>query len=67
LKLITVQISRGVWLDRGEIDKIIERSIPDARTAPQNQLNYPSRQQHYSENDYRYKKKKGLLGDLFDF
>lgn len=65
---------RGVWLDRGELDKIIERSMPEVRTAPQNQPNYPNRQQHYSdrqqeysENDYRYKKKKGLLGDLFDF
>jgi len=28
---------RGVWLDRGELDKIIERSAPqpDARPAPQ--------------------------------
>jgi Zn-finger nucleic acid-binding protein len=68
---------RGVWLDRGELDKIIERSIPEVRTAPQNQPNVPNyldrqqnysdRQHHYSENDYRYKKKKGLLGDLFDF
>ncbi|WGD36782.1 zf-TFIIB domain-containing protein [Lysinibacter sp. HNR] len=24
---------RGVWLDRGEIDKIIERSAPTAQTA----------------------------------
>lgn len=25
---------RGVWLDRGELDKIIERSAPPATTAP---------------------------------
>ena len=25
---------RGVWLDRGELDKIIERATPPAATAP---------------------------------
>lgn len=60
---------RGVWLDRGELDKIIERSIPDVKPSPQSYQDrqYQERQQHYSENDYRHKKKKGLLGDLFDF
>lgn len=28
---------RGVWLDRGELDKIIERSAPAAAPAPQPQ------------------------------
>ena len=70
---------RGVWLDRGELDKIIERSAP---TAPQNQQQQQMQQQQqqmqqqqqrysddrqYSESDYRYKKKKSILGDLFDF
>lgn len=56
---------RGVWLDRGELDKIIERSFQD-NSSTQND-NY-SGKQHYSKgSDYRYKKKKGLLGDLFDF
>jgi len=26
---------RGVWLDRGELDKIIERSLPNRAEAPQ--------------------------------
>jgi hypothetical protein len=52
---------RGVWLDRGELDKIIERAsveqAPPARgTAP-----HP---QHY---DKRYRKPKSLLGEIFDF
>ena len=25
---------RGVWLDRGELDKIVERSVPQAGPAP---------------------------------
>ena len=66
---------RGVWLDRGELDKIIERSAVPA--APQPARAEP-RQQDYREDshggyrDYsakRYKKKKrgGFLEDLFDF
>jgi len=43
---------RGVWLDRGELDKIIERnaadSAPAAQTAPPAQGNFapPPQQQH---------------------
>ena len=56
---------RGVWLDRGELDKIIERSTPQSRPAEQN---FREDKSFSSDSDYRYKKKnKGLLGDLFDF
>jgi hypothetical protein len=56
---------RGVWLDRGELDKIIERSSQNVNN---NQTAGFSERQNYSrDNDYRNKKKKGLLGDLFDF
>lgn len=60
---------RGVWLDRGELDKIIERSIPTSPAPPvqQHQQQYSDQRHYSSDNDYRYKKKKGLLGDLFDF
>lgn len=57
---------RGVWLDRGELDKIIERST---QTAP-SQSSYNRGDQHsrYKEGDHRYRKKKdSFLGDLFDF
>lgn len=56
---------RGVWLDRGELDKIIERSSQNVRV-PQND-SYFDRHRYESDKDYRYKKKKGLLGELFDF
>lgn len=68
---------RGVWLDRGELDKIIERS---ASPAPQPQApaaNYPGGHGHthghgYMDKDHghrHHKKSKagGFLGDLFDF
>jgi uncharacterized protein len=67
---------RGVWLDRGELDKIIERSANDAqpaRAAPPPQqpqsTNYPQQgypQQGYSQHDYRHKKRKSFLQELFD-
>lgn len=56
---------RGVWLDRGELDKIIERSTQNIKSSDSD--NYYERHKYAKENDYRYKKKKGLLGDLFDF
>ena len=37
---------RGVWLDRGELDKIIERSAREAAPAPQPQAAPPPPQQH---------------------
>ena len=56
---------RGVWLDRGELDKIIERSAPIVQNT---QSDRNRDQQHYSkDNQQHYRKKKGLLGDLFDF
>jgi Zn-finger nucleic acid-binding protein len=58
---------RGVWLDRGELDTIVERSAqtggPDRET-----------QERYRDDQYRqarqpcYGKKKRLsLGEMFDF
>lgn len=73
---------RGVWLDRGELDKIIERSAAfDARKAnPPRPQSYdeqkPSRQSYDYDDDRRYNdepydprknKRKSFLGDLFDF
>ena len=68
---------RGVWLDRGELDKIIERS---ARTAPTprnrdhddglgRQHSYSRQDDHGYEQLYRGKKKRksSFLGELFDF
>jgi uncharacterized protein len=57
---------RGVWLDKGELDKIIERSSSEDFNRP-----YESREQKYPKHEGEYKhqhrRKKGFLGDLFDF
>lgn len=56
---------RGVWLDSGELDKIIDRSTHNLKTT-QDHMFY-GKQYHSLDDEYRYKKKKKLLGELFDF
>jgi len=60
---------RGVWLDRGELDKIIERAGREATPAPPPQQSYrPDRasaqQQHYGHG--HPKRRKSFLEELFD-
>lgn len=106
---------RGVWLDRGELDKIIEASLMDNSAAPRQQTTPPApaapmppaasipprgpgynaprgvqnrpyddddddykrghhrdydrdydRDRDYRSGNYKQRKKRGLLGDLFD-
>ena len=57
---------RGVWLDRGELDKVIERSAALASPQEHRAAETP----HYGRQPYgepRHKKRKSLLGELFDF
>ena len=60
---------RGVWLDRGELDKIIERSAPEeSYQKPRDDDRYGREPRSYGHQEHRpYKKKKSLLGDIFDF
>ncbi len=65
---------RGIWLDRGELDKIIERSAAETQSPaapvnpvnPQQYGNQPQfgNQQHYGHQ--KYHKKKHWLNELFD-
>jgi Zn-finger nucleic acid-binding protein len=57
---------RGVWLDRGELDKIIEKS------SSKNQSGYIEDKFDYKTGNDRYsydrkKRKESFLEDLFDF
>jgi Zn-finger nucleic acid-binding protein len=72
---------RGVWLDRGELDKIIDRSLAsgpagappprrddDERRGYQERRDYPRGQQEpHHGGHYKKKKREGFLSDLFDF
>jgi Zn-finger nucleic acid-binding protein len=59
---------RGVWLDRGELDKIIERNGADiAAAAPrQQQQTYQQHQGGHAYGHKPYKKRKSFLDELFD-
>jgi Zn-finger nucleic acid-binding protein len=51
---------RGVWLDRGELDKIIERSDPPRAYDREGS-------DRYRDERRPYKKRKSILGEIFDF
>ncbi len=59
---------RGIWLDRGELDKILDRAGGEAAPAPRRP---DDDDRHQGGNDeYRHgkrKKREGFLGELFDF
>ncbi len=70
---------RGVWLDRGELDKIIERSADDIAPtppppAPSRGYSAPPQQSYgdsYRDHDpgyghHRGKRRKSFLQELFD-
>lgn len=61
---------RGVWLDRGELDKIIERSMSVA-----GKFKDDDHDDNHDDHKYKYeqgqgqpykKHKKSFLGELFD-
>lgn len=69
---------RGVWLDRGELDKIIERSSQSAQPSRQEarydtkyEDRYDDRRRYedskYRESYHKPRKRESFLGELFDF
>lgn len=70
---------RGVWLDRGELDKIIERSVsPQSQNAGQDRYAPPAydrreerpryEEQRYDDRGYggQKRKRESWLSELFD-
>jgi Zn-finger nucleic acid-binding protein len=58
---------RGVWLDRGELDKILEKSKEsfESQNAIQNQNSRPPVMADHKDY-YRHKRKKSFLEEIFD-
>lgn len=54
---------RGIWLDRGELDKIIEKSREDESIHRQYNAGSHSQMDYYQKP---YKKRKSFLEELFD-
>jgi Zn-finger nucleic acid-binding protein len=66
---------RGVWLDRGELDKIIERNAADSRPAQPQQPQRPAdpgfdrgHDRGYGHDPHyrHHKRRKSFLEELFD-
>ena len=57
---------RGVWLDRGELDKIIERSTQPMPSTRRDDDDWDD-----DDDKYKYGKKKSktksIFGEIFDF
>ena len=70
-RLLAMPFASAQARDRGELDKIIEKSAPGSVTRDED--DYRSEKKDYDsykdQNDpnYRRKKKGGFLSDLFDF
>ena len=67
---------RGVWLDRGELDKIIDRSpgaaaptapATPARVAPPAPVDVDRHSDRRSDGYGRKRKREGFLSEIFDF
>ncbi|WP_421787806.1 zf-TFIIB domain-containing protein [Hyphobacterium sp.] len=59
---------RGVWLDRGELDKIIERSEAPRAAAPQ-EGSWDGTHKHRDDRGERRRpeRRESFLSELFDF
>ena len=61
---------RGVWLDRGELDKIIEKNAAQAVPAAPQQLDpwsaAPRHSGDYGHERKPHKRRKSFLEELFD-
>jgi uncharacterized protein len=69
------QHCRGVWLDRGELDKLMDRAVaamPEASTFRSNHTSHgrPDYRPDFADSDHRggysMRRKKSWLNEIFD-
>lgn len=61
---------RGVWLDKGELDKIIDKTQQELKGQRNNDVNRyddDNDDDDYYRKDPKQRKRGGFLGNLFDF
>lgn len=62
---------RGVWLDRGELDKIVERGAAQSRPQPRERDSHRDddrdHQHGYDQGRPHTRCRESFLSDLFDF
>ena len=65
---------RGVWLDRGELDKLLDRAAPAHTPAPPAAAVAPAQRPDFRDSDYGHasgyrpghKRPKSWLSEIFD-
>jgi uncharacterized protein len=62
---------RGIWLDRGELEKLIERSSSASygshdMSESKDDDHFKHNDKHHSSNDFRYGRRKNFFSELFD-
>ncbi|HUG57212.1 MAG TPA: zf-TFIIB domain-containing protein [Candidimonas sp.] len=63
---------RGVWLDRGELDKLIEKSVAAAPASPppyqqqQGRPDFADSGHYHHQPSYGKRKQKSWLSEIFD-
>lgn len=63
---------RGIWLDRGELDKLLEKAASAAPPMPSNPAPREQQRPDFEDSDYRKKqyhyggRKKSWLHEIFD-
>lgn len=65
---------RGIWLDRGELDKLLDRAaaVAPANVAAPQQVAHPQSRPDFEDSDFRHKqkygyaKRKSWLNEIFD-
>jgi Zn-finger nucleic acid-binding protein len=65
---------RGIWLDRGELEKIIERSVsteygsdyPAPPFKDEQYKHHGDHDEHYPPYGYKQGKRRNFLSELFD-
>ena len=58
---------RGVWLDRGELDKIIDRSAAEWDRVGERVDDRDYDRDYDRDHDRGRRRKRGWLGDMFEF
>lgn len=63
---------RGVWLDKGELDKMLDYAAQNTGYRQSEQVHNPETRHYDTKHQYpqghqKPYKKKSFLGDLFDF
>ncbi len=53
---------RGIWLDRGELEKLVEK---EEKTYREVKKEYEE-EEHYEHKKYPKKRKESFLGEVFD-